>query len=316
MLLAFLIAVFGTHSAGAADEVFPEELVRFTPHAMNPLFEGAGAGHWDVKIRERGWILFDAKPVPGQPAWRMWYTGYDGTREGVKHLGYATSTDGIRWERHPANPIFTEHWIEDMMVVERDGTLFMFAEGRDDQAQLLRSSDGLKWERVGTLDVRLKDGTPIEAGPYGTPVGHFENGKWYLFYERRDAGIWLATSTDMKVWHNVQDDPVMVPGPGEYDLDLIAMNQVIRHNGRFYASIHGSKSGTKLWSSSIAVSDDLIHWKKYAGNPLFPISENKSSGVYVFDGSKYRLYTMHDQVRLHVPEGARQRPQIIPGKLR
>jgi len=260
-----------------------------------------GEGHWDVKIRERGWILFDKNATDKSAAWRMWYTGYDGTREGQKKLGLATSPDGVKWTAHPGNPIYDDAWVEDMMIVPHDGTLYMFAEGKGDQSHLLKSTDGVAWQRVGVLDVRKANGQPIEPGPYGTPTGYYEDGVWNLFYERRDAGIWLATSRDMKVWTNVSDKPVMVPGPDQFDLDLIAMNQVFKHRGRYYASIHGSKAGSKLWASGIAVSDDLRIWKKFHGNPLRPISENKSSGLFIHGGKQFRFYTMHDQVHVHLP---------------
>jgi sucrose-6-phosphate hydrolase SacC (GH32 family) len=282
----------------AQSEDFPPEITRFTAAKKNPIFVAAGVGHWDVKIRERGWILFDAE-AKDQPAWRMWYTGYDGTREGTKSLGYATSRDGLTWKRNP-RPIYSEHWVEDMMIVPHDGTLYMFAEGAGDQSQLLTSKDGIKWQLVGALDVRKKNGDRIEPGPYGTPTGYYENGTWYLFYERRDAGIWLATSKDMRVWRHVQDEPVISPGPEEFDLDLVALNQIVKHKGRYYASYHGSKRGSKLWASNVAVSDDLIHWTKHKG-ALFPKEQNKSSGVFVHDGKQFRLYTMHDQVHVHFP---------------
>lgn len=281
-----------------ADELFPRELTHFKPAAANPVFEGAGEGHWDVKIRERGWIIRDGD------LWRMWYTGYDGTRPGQKMLGYATSVDGLEWKRHPSNPIYREHWVEDVCIIPHQGTLYMFAEGEQDRAQLLTSKDGLAWTRVGRLDVRLKSGDPISEGPYGTPTAWFENGTWNLFYERGDKGIWLARSTDLRVFTNVQDEPVMVPGPDEFDHDLIAMNQIIRHKDQYYAVIHGSKkpadpSQPSQWATGLATSQDLIHWKKYSGNPLRPINENKSSGLLIHDGTAFRLYTMHGKVDVH-----------------
>ena len=121
------------------------------------------------RIRERGWILKDGD------TWRLWYTGYDGTRDGKKMLGLATSPDGLRWTRHSANPIYRDRWVEDMQVIKHGDTYYMFSEGNDDQAQLLKSADGLAWERVGQLDVRLKNGEPIPPGPYGTPTAFFEN---------------------------------------------------------------------------------------------------------------------------------------------
>ncbi|MDA0834357.1 MAG: glycosylase [Planctomycetota bacterium] len=281
----------------AADNDFPAELVTFEPIDENPIFVAEGEGHWDVKIRERGFILKDDE------CYMMWYTGYDGTREGQKMLGLATSGDGIHWTQSVDNPIYDDHWVEDMMVVKVDDVFYMFAEGEKDQAQLLTSDDGVNWQRQGTLDVRLKNGEPIPPGPYGTPTAWHEEGTWYLFYERRDAGVWLATSSDMKVWTNRQDEPVLLPGPDDYDRDLIALNQIVKYNGRYYAYYHGASNAQKpnLWTTNVAVSDDLIHWKKYAGNPLFPISANKSSGIVVPDGDRFRLYTMHNEVHVHFP---------------
>lgn len=281
-------------SSALTADGFPRELVEFTPYEKNPLFTGAGPGHWDLMIRERGWILREGD------TWKMWYTGYDGTREGLKMLGYATSPDGIAWTRSAGNPLDRENWIEDMMVIRQKDRYVMFAEGLNDQAQLLTSPDGIHWTRHGSLDVRYTNGKPLTAGPYGTPTGWFENDTWYLFYERSDKGVWLATSKDLKVWTNVQDEPVLVPGPEEYDRDMIALNQIIKHDGRYFAYYHGLRKADPSpgWTTDIATSRDLIHWTKYAGNPL--LHENQSSGIVVHDGKQWRLYAMHPQVRLHV----------------
>jgi len=279
----------------AGDE-FPAELVRFRPGTQNPVFTGAGPGHWDENIRERGWILREGG------LYRMWYTGYAGRRSQMK-LGYATSPDGLKWTRSAENPIYDKQWVEDMMIVHHGKTYYMFAEGRGDRAQLLTSPDGLNWTRKGALDIRLANGRPLPPGPYGTPTAWFERGTWYLFYEQRDRGIWLASSKDMKVWTNVQDKPVLEPGPRKYDRKYIALNQILRYNKRYYAYYHGSPGEQRpsLWSTNVAVSTDLIHWKKYPGNPLQPLRENKSSGILVNDGKQLRLYTTHNQVRVHFP---------------
>lgn len=284
-------------AAKVSAEEFPADLVRFRPYEKNPVFTAAGPGHWDVKIRERGWILREGD------AWRMWYTGYDGTPDGMRQLGYATSRDGFAWTRAAQNPIYRDGWVEDVQVIRHGDKYLMFAEGKGDQAQWLTSHDGLVWKRQGTLDVRKRDGTPIEPGPYGTPAVWYDDGVWNLFYERGDLGVWLARSSDLAVWTNVQDEPVLGLGPESYDRLMIAMNQIIRHDGRYYAYYHGSGTPEKprLWTTNVAVSTDLVHWKKYPGNPLLPERENKSSGIVVFDGARYRLYTMHDKVDVHLP---------------
>lgn len=283
-----------THTSASAQQL-PSALSGFQTVQTQPVFTGA-AGEWDSLIRERGWILKSGKQ------YRMWYTGYNPevTPKTMK-LGYATSTDGIQWTRHPDNPIFDDAWVEDMMIVEKAGTLYMFAEGAADQSQLLTSSDGVKWRREGTLDVRLVNGQPIPAGPFGTPTAWHEDGTWYLFYERRDQGIWLATSDDLKVWTNVSDDPLIVPGPESYDKLMIAMNQIVKIDGLYYAVMHGTGSSTKPrdWCTYFAVSADLKSWKKCEAGPVLPVKDNKSSGVLVKEETGFRLYTMHAKVDLH-----------------
>jgi hypothetical protein len=281
--------------AAAAAEPWPAELTRWEPLTAKPIFTGAGDGQWDVKIRERGFILRDGD------RWRMWYTGYDGTRPGIKLLGHATSADGLTWTRFPTTPLYREHWVEDVCVVRHQSLYYLFAEGFLDRLHWLTSTDGLTWTRQGLVDVRLANGEPIPPGPFGTPTVWVENDVWHLFYERSDQGVWLAKSTDLKVWTNVRDEPVLKPGPGDYDRDLIALNQVFRHNGRFYAVYHGASNTNTpaIWATGLATSTDLLNWEKFPGNPLRPIAENKSSGLIVPVDGGFRLYTLHDRVEVH-----------------
>jgi beta-1,2-mannobiose phosphorylase / 1,2-beta-oligomannan phosphorylase len=278
----------------AATAEFPAELVKWKPRPGKPVFQGEGPGHWDVKIRERGWIMHDGDE------YRLWYTGYDGTQEGIKLLGYATSPDGLNWTRSAKNPLIADRWVEDMTVVIVDGNYYMFAEGKDDNhTEMLTSKDGIEWKWEGPLNVRAADGATQARRPCGTPTVWIENGVWYLFYEWNDKGVWLATTSDpqKRVWTNVEDEPVLTTGPGDYDKDMIAVDQVIRHRGAYYAFYHGSGSGTqepRTWNTNIARSVDLVHWKKYQGNPI--VDDNKSSGVVVAVAGGLRLYTMHDQV--------------------
>jgi beta-1,2-mannobiose phosphorylase / 1,2-beta-oligomannan phosphorylase len=273
---------------------FPPELVNWSPRPGNPVFTAAGPGQWDEKIRERGWILREGD------TYRLWYTGYDGKREDIKLLGYATSPDGLHWTRWPKNPLVRDHWVEDMMVVRHKGTYYMFAEGQNDNhSVLLTSPDGIDWKWEGELDVRAANGKNPAKRPCGTPTVWVEKGVWYLFYEWGDKGVWLAKTTDprSRVWTNVQDNAVLTLGPAKYDSEMIAMDQIFKHGDAYFAIYHGSGSGEQMprtWNTDIARSADLVHWKKYGGNPI--IEGNKSSGVVVSVGKGYRLYTMHDQV--------------------
>ena len=295
--LALFAASCGRPATKPADGRFPRELVDWVPYGGNPLFAGTGAPTWDREIRERGFVLREAD------GWKLWYTGYDSSRSEVKSLGYATSPDGIQWTRHPGNPVFDRLWTEDVFVAKHEGVYQMFAEGVNDVAHRLTSTDGVRWEDQGRLDVRTKAGTPIPPGAYGTPTVWIESGTFHLFYERDDKGIWLATSKDLKVWTNVQDEPVIGLGPEAYDRHAVAMNQVIRYRGRYYGVYHANADPEWKgpWTTCLAVSDDLVHWEKYAGNPV--IRSDDSSGILVDDGERLRLYTMHPAVKLWLPRG-------------
>ena len=306
-LMLLLISVLGCRNRQKAvtesdsDEDFPKEMVDFVPYEANPVFGGTGQDTWDKKIRERGYILLD------EGIYKMWYTGYKGEDDDPKYLGYATSKDGINWTRYPDNPIFTGLWTEDMQVVKYRGKYYMFAEGENDIPHSLISDDGIHWKEEGPLDIRYVNGDPLTPGPYGTPTVWIEDGKWHLFYERNDEAIWLAVSTDHKVWTNVQDDPVIKVGPEKYDTIAVAVNQIVKYKDKYYAYYHGTDYADWLnnevkstWSSNVAMSEDLIHWVKYPKNPI--IEDNHSSPIMVYDGKQYRLYTMHAAVSVFFPK--------------
>jgi beta-1,2-mannobiose phosphorylase / 1,2-beta-oligomannan phosphorylase len=275
-----------------ADDL-PWHFTAWRPLVAQPVFTGTGRDTWDRKIRERGYILIDDTGI-----YHLWYTGYAGDRPATMSLGHATSRDGLHWERDPGNPIYSESWVEDMCIVRREGTYYMFAEGKNDIAHLLTSADGRKWTERGPLDIRRVDSTPISPGPYGTPTAWFEDGTWFLLYERGDQGIWLATSKDLKIWTNVQDNPVLVCGPESYDQAAVAVNQVVKRDGLYYAFYHAnSQRPWKDWTTCVARSRDLIHWEKYSGNPL--IENNCSSAILVrTTQGEDRLYTMHPDVKV------------------
>jgi predicted GH43/DUF377 family glycosyl hydrolase len=297
IIYGFILGVLAINaSVVLAQNTFPSELVNFKEYPGNPIFTGTNLDTWDKQIRERGFILKEG------PNYHLWFTGYSPDSP-TKFLGYATSKDGIHFERFTKETIHPGQWVEDMCVVKSGKTYYMFAEGEGDIAHMLVSTDRVHWQEKGNLDIRNVDGSSIRKGAYGTPTVIRAKGVWNLFYERDDLGIWLATSKDLKTWTNVQDEPVIKMGPDAYDLFAVAMNQVIRYNDLYYAYYHASAfKDWHEWSTNIAVSSDLIHWKKYEKNPI--MGNNQSSGMVLKDGKGFRLYTMHRKVNLYFSEGA------------
>ncbi len=300
ILVLLLITAGGCQNPNEVTKEFPAEMVSFEPYENNPVFSGTGSGTWDNQIRERGYILHE------DGVYKMWYSGYNGGEPDPKYLGYATSPDGINWSRYSDSPIFDSKWTEDMFVIKDGGTYYMFAEGANDIAHLMTSADGINWTEQGDLTIITTTGDTL-SGPYGTPTVWIEEGKWHLYYERNDEGIWLATSDDKLTWTNVQDEPVLKMGPEEYDSGAVATNQIVKFKDRYYMYYHGSTNPNwadpdenALWTSSVAMSTDLVNWKKYPDNPI--VEGDHSSPILVHDGDRYLLYTMHDIVWLYFPK--------------
>lgn len=300
-VLVVLGCVFAsTVGRARGDDVFPRPLVAFGPVSATPLFAGGGRDAWDRDLRERGWIMRHGG------RWHLWYTGSNVDRDPLRRLGHATSADGLNWVRVSDRPVVPDLWIEDVCVVPSctpSGTVFrMVAEGEEDVAQALISRDLVSWRPCGPLDIRLVAGDPLPDGPRGTPVLLHARGAWHLFYERRDDGIWLATSRDGRVFTNVSDDPVIACGPDAADRHAVALDQVVNFDGRWYAAYHASPDpGRQTWQTCLATSDDLVHWRKWSGNPLLPVDPEhpkRSSATLIHDGERLRLYTTHPDVRV------------------
>jgi predicted GH43/DUF377 family glycosyl hydrolase len=299
-VLFIFISCINRIKSTAENEDFPSEMVGFIPFQGNPVFAGTGTGTWDEKIRERGFILYE------DSLYKMWYTGYNPVISEQKFLGYATSEDGINWTRYSDKPVFSDKWTEDVFVTKHDGTYYLYAEGDHDVAHMLSSSDGITWRENGDLTILTTTGDTI-PGPYGTPTVWIGNGKWYLFYERNDRAIWLATSEDRLTFINIQDEPVLSPGPDQYDIAAVAANQVVKYKDKYYIYYHATSrldwqhpASPVEWSSNVAMSDDLIHWVKYPYNPI--VEGDHSSPILVFDGEKPCLYTMHSEVCRYSPK--------------
>jgi hypothetical protein len=289
MLAVLLGAACG---AGAFEE--PWAFTKWKPVGDGPVFAGTGESTWDRRIRERGFILAE------DGRFTLWYTGYDRDKPLTMSLGRAVSDDGSTWRRDERNPVYRDAWTEDVFVAREDDGYLMFAEGRGDILHRLTSADGVRWVDHGSLDVRKVDGSPIEPGSFGTPTAWYEDGVWHLFYERGDMGVWLATSRDMKVWTNVRDEPVLARGPEPFDRAQVAMNQVVRRDGWYYAFYHALADVTvRDWTTNVARSRDLVQWEKYPGNPI--IGDNRSSAILVPTPQGDRLYTMHPDVRMFEP---------------
>ncbi len=131
---------------------------------------------------------------------RMWYSG--GEQNEPDAIGYASSPDGYRWTKHPANPIFKPEpgfeWEKHKVTacqVERMGDWYiMFYIGfRDEphaQIGLARSKDGLThWERHPANPIIRPGAGQWDHDACYKPYAVFDGKKWLLWYNGRHGAL-------------------------------------------------------------------------------------------------------------------------------
>ena len=97
-------------------------------------------GSWESDRVGRPSVLYE------EGEFRMWY---DGQIYGVaRHVGYATSSDGLTWTKHPNNPILLNEGAIDVAKV--GDRYVMLVEGHTG-TRSYHSSDRLSWNLQGTV---------------------------------------------------------------------------------------------------------------------------------------------------------------------
>jgi predicted GH43/DUF377 family glycosyl hydrolase len=129
--------------------------------------------------------------------WKMWYSG--GEQYEPNAIGYATSNDGLHWDKHPANPVLVpdprcdweKNRVTAAQILEWSGWYYAFYIGfRDiDHAQIgmARSKDGISgWVRhAGNPIVRPTPGGWDSDACY-KPCAVYSAGGWKLWYNGRN----------------------------------------------------------------------------------------------------------------------------------
>lgn len=148
----------------------------------------SGSGSWDNHITRVGTVLFDA----GTSTYRMWYTGGTDWFNPLK-VGYATSSDGITWSRHPT-PVLeygeTVEWPSNQVsVLVNGGELEMYMSSSTRDIRLATSSNGINW----TID---------DCGPVMAP----SNTGWDKYRVQSVSPLRLAGGR-LNIWYSGQDGP-------------------------------------------------------------------------------------------------------------
>jgi predicted GH43/DUF377 family glycosyl hydrolase len=225
-------------------------------------------------------------------AQRLWlYT--EGSAGGHEQIGLFTAPvdDPTDWTPSEHNPVlrigtgFDRGGVFDPAVVEFQGRWLMYFSATEgdahEYAEQLASGHAVngpvgEWIGLATSD----DGVHFEKHPDGPvlsarcPFALVHDDRVYLFFVKVvDGGyrIHLSVSADGVTFEPVQDAPVLDVGePESWDSFSVTTPKIFSDGDRFCMSFAGGDVSLDDPNGiGLAYSDDLIHWEKTPGNPVF-----------------------------------------------
>jgi predicted GH43/DUF377 family glycosyl hydrolase len=236
--------------------VSPDGL-RWTRHPDNPIMVPGPVGSPEANFVYPPYVLFDGEQF------RMWYSAHDFEEWSIN---YASSADGVIWERHPGNPLmraahdgrWDENFISEPSVLWNGQRFEMWYNGGSERTGTLRvgyaSSDGgLAWHKPEP------DEWVVDVGPLGAwddfSVARvhvlYDGERYQMFYEGHDGNahmswrVGYAWSEDGVTWHKDPSNPIVDMGPsGEFDDSTVSEPYVI-FDGRTYWLYYSAYDGDK-----------------------------------------------------------------------
>ena len=153
---------------------------------------------------------------------------------GTSRLGYASSTDGIRFTRRPEPVLSPEAdyerggGVEDPRLVKIDNTFYLTYTAynkKDAQLALAVSKDLVHWDRKGVILPAYKGRWNVGWTKAGAILPEKIDGKYWMYYlgtapDKTDQ-MGVAYSTDLLHWTDALDVPVLPRRPGRWDSRVV-----------------------------------------------------------------------------------------------
>ena len=182
---------------------------------------------WEMLVNRCGVVHKDDR-------YYMWYTGQT---EKTSQIGFATSNDGVHWERASKNPVLTpeEEWEKTSAMCpdvqwDEDAKLFVMRYSAGEQYEpnaigCATSPDGLNWKKYQKNPIFVADPESRWEQHKVTACQCVKRGEWfYMFYigfeNEHLARIGVARSKDgLTNWERMKNNPIISPDPGAWDGD-------------------------------------------------------------------------------------------------
>ena len=152
----------------------------------------------------------------------------------ISRIGYAESTDGLRFKirpqpvLEPAAPYELGGGVEDPRLVRIDGLFYLTYtgyNGKDAQLCLATSKDLIHWQRKGVILPAYRGSWNTKWTKSGAILPEKVKDRWWMYYlgtrtdpdgQERDY-MGLASSPDLLHWADATSAPVLPRRPGTFD---------------------------------------------------------------------------------------------------
>jgi predicted GH43/DUF377 family glycosyl hydrolase len=200
--------------------------------------------------------------------YHMWYSGQmqPYMEDGLSSIGYATSKDGLHWERPHQRPVMTydqpweEHAVMCPYVIfdDEDQNYKMWYSGgsnhEPDAIGYAESADGIHWEKYPQNPILAKSAQ--HQWEQHKALGSYvlkHDGWYYMFYighmHEERASVGLARSRDGKTqWKKHRSNPLIAPDRDGWDALSVYKPCVLRVKDRWMLWYNGARFDETLWA--------------------------------------------------------------------
>ena len=250
------------------------------PKGSVALVESKDGFHWSAPVivlapnKASGWEDDINRPVVIKLAglYRMWYTGQ---ANGHSAIGYATSTDGVLWQRMSDKPVLSpdQPWEKVAVmcpdVIWDNKTKFykMWYSGGEqyepDAIGYATSHDGMVWTKREDNPIFKADPKIAWEQDKVTACQIVPDSGWYLmfyigFRDVDHAQIGVARSKDgITNWQRLPANPIIRPGKDQWDADACYKPYAIYDGKEWLLWYNGRQEHTEQIGLAIHEGRDL-----------------------------------------------------------
>jgi len=171
-----------------------------------PVLAPGGIDDWDGYMVSNPIVVFDGRK------YHMWFSGIPNQIPKMVSMGYATSSDGIHWQKHPSNPVlkhgepgsWDDHWTVGFSIAVQGSQKELWYFGFNQvkfEIGLARSEDGISWNKSAENPV-------LKAGDFGewdevlfAPRVIKQDSIYHMWYAGNSArGYATTSSSKAKNW--------------------------------------------------------------------------------------------------------------------